>query len=324
MKTLLIPACVALSGLLAGCDTLGPNMRDGAVSKFGPGGLLRQPIEQVDLIALVSSGASKATPQATSALKDEAFPDEFEKALAQLRGKRNPQTGEPLAAAGLEYERNRIQDRLIMVSNDMCEEYKTVLKRKQSNANFFYGLTSIVAGAAGGVATGARAAGNWAALSGGSSAVRAEHNQDYYAEMAAQVITKGIVLKRRVIADAMQCARQQPERDYTLERAIADAVVYHGACSLVGGLESLDHVMTTFNANVGTDALAASQFYRPYLDKRYTELTGKPLPAAVAPQSPASAPENLKGPHTEAGVGECKPVSKAPDPAAKSSVPAGS
>lgn len=317
MKTVFLPACVALSGLLVGCDTLTPpNMRDGMVSKFGPGGLVKQPIAQVDLISLVSSGVDQAKPQATQALKDEAFPDEFEKALTKMRGSVDATTGVP--TKNLMYERNRIQDHLIMVSNDMCEEYKTVLKRKQSNANFFYGLTSVLAGAAGSVAAGARAASNWAALSGGATAVRAEHNQDYYADMAAQVITKGIVIKRRVIADAIQCAREQPEKDYTIERAIADAVIYHGACSLVGGLESLDHVVSTLNVNVGTDALSASQYFRPYVDKRYTELTGKPLPVEPTPQTAASTPENLKGAKSEVNI-YCD---LSPKPAAKSSAPA--
>ncbi len=298
MKTVLLPACVALSGLLAGCADLGPSMRDGMVSKFGPAGLVKQPMEQVDMISLVTGGVDQAKPQARQALKDEAFPDEFEKALAKMRQASTAGT----AGKDLKYERNRIQDRLIMVSNDMCEEYKTVLKRKQSNANFFYGLTSVLAGAAGSVAVGARAAGNWAALSGVSSGVRAEHNQDYYADMAAHVITKGIVLKRRVIADAMQCARKFEEADYTVERAIADAVVYHGACSLVGGLESLDHVMSTLNVNVGTDALSANQFFKPYIQIRQKGLEEKGAQPATAAASAPVAVANTDAAITEAGV----------------------
>lgn len=261
MKTALLTSCVLGVGLLTGCAS----MRDSTVSKFGPGGLVTQPIEKVDLITLVSNGAS-----APELVADKDFPDRFDRALADLRKK--PKDAEILSKEDIKYLRNRIQDRLIMVSNDLCEEYKTVLKRKQSNANFFYGLTSVLAGAAGSVASGARAAGNWAALSGVSSGVRAEHNQDYYADMAAHVITKGIVQKRRVIADALQCARKREEADYTIERAIADTVVYHGACSLVGGLESIDHVMSTLNVNVGTDALSANQFYRPYLLQRDKDL----------------------------------------------------
>nr|WP_315227601.1 hypothetical protein [uncultured Albidiferax sp.] len=287
MKTALLSSCVLGVGLLTGCASLVPNMRDSTVSKFGPGGLVTQPIEQVDLISLVTNGASKQQTNATEALKKENFPNEFEAALATMRGQLDSTSGVPVK--DLKYERNRIQDRLIMVSNDLCEEYKTVLKRKQSNANFFYGLTSVLAGAAGSVAAGARAAGNWAAVSGAASGVRAEHNQDFYADMAAHVIAKGIVLKRRVIADAMQCARQYDEKDYSVERAIADAVVYHGACSLIGGLESMDHVMSTLNVNVGTDALAANQFFNPYVSLRNKQLLGDGATAAPA-ATPASAP----------------------------------
>jgi hypothetical protein len=285
MKTVLLSSCVVCVGVLTGCAGMVANSRDGTVSKFGPGGLLKQPIEQVDLISLVTNGDKVEPKAANETLRNEAFPDEFEKALKQMRGTLDTKTGEPLKK--LKYERNRIQDRLILASNDLCEEYKTVLKRKQSNANFFYGLTAVLSGAAGSVATGARAAGNWAALSGVSSGVRAEHNQDYYSDMAAHVIAKGIVLKRRVIADAMQCAREFDEKDYSVEHAIADAVVYHGACSLVGGLESLDHVMSTLNVNVGTDALAANQFFKPYIEIRQKALEEKGATAAK-PATPAS------------------------------------
>ena len=301
MKTALLTSCVLGVGLLTGCADLVPNMRDGTVSKFGPGGLVTQPIEQVDLISLVTNGASKSQPAATDALKKENFPNEFEAALAKMRGELDKTSGVPVK--NLKYERNRIQDRLIMVSNDLCEEYKTVLKRKQSNANFFYGLTSVLAGAAGSVAAGARAAGNWAAVSGAASGVRAEHNQDFYADMAAHVIAKGIVLKRRVIADAMQCARLRDEKDYSVERAIADAVVYHGACSLIGGLESMDHVMSTLNVNVGTDALAANQFFNPYVVLRHKQLLGDGA-VPVPPAGPASAPPKpAMSANTEANVG---------------------
>jgi hypothetical protein len=284
MKTVVLSTCVVCVGMLAGCADMSmtSSMRDGKVSKFGPGGLVKQPIEQVDLISLVTGGDTAEPKAATDSLRNEAFPDAFEKALKQMR-----LTTAGLPPKDLKYERNRIQDRLILASNDLCEEYKTVLKRKQSNANFFYGLTSVLAGAAGSVATGARAAGNWAALSGVSSGVRAEHNQDYYSDMAAHVIAKGIVLKRRVIADAMQCARQYDEKDYSVERALADAVVYHGACSLVGGLESLDHVMSTLNVNVGTDALAANQFFKPYIEIRNKSLEDKGVTVAK-PATPAS------------------------------------
>lgn len=85
MKTALLSSCVLGVGLLTGCAELVPNMRDSTVSKFGPGGLVTQPIEQVDLISLVTNGVSKQQPGATDALNKKNFPNEFEAALATMR-----------------------------------------------------------------------------------------------------------------------------------------------------------------------------------------------------------------------------------------------
>jgi hypothetical protein len=301
-KLILSGAAFVLVGALAGCATT----KETDISKYGPGGLTHKPIETVDLIALLTNGQSNST-----GVPEASFPAEFEKHLAAMRGELDSKTGEPVK--NLKYARNRIQDRLIVASNDKCEEYKTVLKQKQSTSNFYYGMTSIIAGAAGAISNGMQAAKNLAAVSGVSTSLRSEHNQAYYADMAAHVITKGITQKRKVIADAIYCARQQEEKEYTVERAIADSIIYHGACSLIGGLETLDHVLSTLNANVGTDALSANQFFAPYIKARQKELTGE-TPKEASPAAAAAALPAVGSGNTEAGK-QCA----APDPKTKDS-----
>jgi hypothetical protein len=321
MKRTTFSGYVIVAGVLSGCSMLSTNgnFKDKEVSKYGPGGLVQQPIERVDLIALVSDGEAKS-----AGLDDADFQEKFQKELKKVRGGFSADDSAlPAKSANLAYVRNRIQDRLIAASNDKCESYKTVLKEKQSTANFYYGLTSILSGAAGAIADGVQAARNLAAISGVSTSLRAEHNQDYYAEMAAHVIAKGITQKRKVIADAIYCARQQAEKDYTIERAIGDSLIYHGACSLIGGLETLDHVLTTVNVNVGTDALSANQFFKPYLELRAKELGG--TPAAPNPQGGASAAKGtdatVAAGNTEAGKRCIEPVKKADENAQNKTKP---
>jgi len=95
------------------------------------------------------------------------------------------------------------------------------------------------------------------------------------------VITKGIAARRKEILAAIDVGRKKLPAEYTIEMAIADAIVYHGACSLVGGLEQADSTLSKFHNFVGLDALSA----RP----AFVE----PIPGAAAtvdPEAPAMNP----------------------------------
>lgn len=154
--------------------------------------------------------------------------------------------------------RNRIQDRLILASNDGCEAFKTVLKRKQADRNFEFGTATVLFGAAGAVATGAQAAKNLAALAGASGGIRAEYNRDFFSDVAAHVITKGINSRRKEMLGGIVAGQAKPIQDYTLEAALSDAVVFHRACSLVGGLEYAEGAIAKVDGTaVGLDALKA-------------------------------------------------------------------
>ncbi len=142
------------------------------------------------------------------------------------------------------------------------------IKKKQSRFNFWSGTASSIFGAAGATAEAVNVAKYLSALSGVSSAVRAEYNQDYFADVAAHIITKGINSRRDNILEKMKVASTKELDEYSLELAIADAVVYHGACSLTGGLEQADAAITKLNTNAGLDALGANLFFKEYLDAK--------------------------------------------------------
>lgn len=156
---------------------------------------------------------------------------------------------------GNEYRlvRNSLQDYLKYVSNQNCHYYKGSSLFTQSNINFSLGSAATLLGAAGGVTSG----GLTQALSVSTSAitgVQSQVNQNYYREKTFEVITRAIDTRRKIIwADIENRRIQDLESDnysYTIEGAIADAVEYNGACSLIAGLESLEESVAMQDENV--------------------------------------------------------------------------
>jgi hypothetical protein len=250
MKSLIAAAVAGVALLCAGCSSMDPQAAK--VTKFGPQNVLQQPVEEPDLVSVISEGGQSFVVQ------PDAPAAEFSKALDQaLRGF---YSGDQSAAGQEErrLRRNRVQDRLILASNDGCETFKTALQRKQATRNFEFGTATVLFGAAGAVASGVNAAKNLAALSGVSGGLRAEYNRDYFAEVAAHVIAKGINSRRKEILNAIATGQAKPMSQYTLEAALADIVSYHGACSLVGGLEFAEGAITKVDGQpIGLDVLKA-------------------------------------------------------------------
>ena len=236
---------VAISGL--GCGTIDP--QGAKVSKYGPQAVLQQPVDEPDLVSLITGG------EKTFPVSQRASPEEFSRALDKaLEGfYSRAETDEDKRL-----RRNRIQDRLILASNDGCEAFKTVLKRKQGDRNFEFGTATVLFGAAGAVASGATAAKTLAALAGASGGIRAEYNRDFFSDVAAHVITKGINSRRKEILNGIVTGQAKALATYSLESAMADLIVYHGACSLVGGLEFAEGAISKLdNTQVGLDSLKA-------------------------------------------------------------------
>jgi hypothetical protein len=175
---------------------------------------------------------------------------------------------------------------LILASNELCENYKVLLKKKQSRFNFYLGAAATLLGAAGGVATGSEGPQLLSALSGTASGVRAEYNGQYFSDLAAHVITKGISARRKEILSAIALGRAKRPAEYTIEMALADAVVYHGACSLIGGLEQADSTLSKFQNFVGLDALGANPAF-----KRTAERTNPPDDGSVEAVQDPEIPE---------------------------------
>ncbi|MBT7943200.1 MAG: hypothetical protein HN719_07575 [Alphaproteobacteria bacterium] len=138
--------------------------------------------------------------------------------------------------------RDRIQDRLIAASNQRCNVYKTYLKRLDSHAGFFFGALSTVLGGAGAIVTGEAAARTLSGLAGITSGVGAEYEKSFFANVATHFIIPGIDQRRDEILLKIETNRNGDNNTsvsvdkYTVERAVADASDYHGACSMNVGL----------------------------------------------------------------------------------------
>ena len=132
--------------------------------------------------------------------------------------------------------RSQIQDRLIAASNQRCNLYMTYLKRISTFNNGIFGTLSTILGGAGAIATGETAARFLSGFAGISSGTRAELNQAIFESVATSVIVPGFQQKRADLLKELSEKRSKSLADYTVEGAIADAINYHGACSLDAGI----------------------------------------------------------------------------------------
>jgi hypothetical protein len=160
-----------------------------------------------------------------------------------------------LGDKGCRLHRNAIQDRLIAASNTICRQYKSSLKQAHANTNLFYGGASTILGGVGALATAANPAKLFAGAASISSGLRAETNQSIYAMLAVEVITKAMDKTRLDRLREIDESHGKDISNYSLERAIADAMSYHEGCSLLAGLQEAS-VAVSQSENVGLRALS--------------------------------------------------------------------
>ncbi len=95
-------------------------------------------------------------------------------------------------------------------------------------------------------------------IAGFFSGARAEFNQNYFANQTIHVLTEAFYKRRRAIQKSMIRKGKQNLLDYSVERAIADAVQYHENCSLIAGFEVAALAVTRVN-NPGANQLKEFQ-----------------------------------------------------------------
>ncbi len=143
--------------------------------------------------------------------------------------------------------RSQIQDRLIAASNQRCNVYATYLKRINSYQNGIFGTLTTILGGAGAIVTGDTAPRILSGLAGISSGTRAELNQAIFESITTSVIIPGIQKTRSALLKEMLDKRTKNLSEYTIEGAIADAIEYHGACSMDTGISCAQKSIQSFD-----------------------------------------------------------------------------
>jgi hypothetical protein len=246
---MLLRICVIslLAIQLSGCSSFRKASND--MGKFQAEPILRSgPLESLDLlVALNRNKPDRPSSQLGGAEYSLALDD----ALQRFNGDWGSQ------AAG---QRNLILDRIILASTQSCEKYKGDMLRKQAQANFWLGTLGVTLGAAGAVVAGLQAANNLSAASAITSGVRAEYNQDYFADQAANALTKAIDKRRAQMLGEFAEAKKQTIENYSVRLALADGAQYHGVCSLIGAMQYADHAVSVLDPEKGLKTTAASTF----------------------------------------------------------------
>lgn len=222
---------IALSVAVSGCAGFRKASND--MGKWTPDPLMPRLDAPVDLIALLSNGERATTDIATI-----PFDVQLAKEIALFNA-----GNQDTAVA----RRNLLQDRIKVSADQICDEYKSNVMRKQARANFWLGTTSLFLGTAGALVKGLDAA---RALSGGAAfttGVRSEYNQDYYLDQTIAVITKAIDQKQKEIYAIAQSKREKGLAEYSVVQAVDDISRYHASCSLSGALSLTDKAVQSYD-----------------------------------------------------------------------------
>lgn len=135
--------------------------------------------------------------------------------------------------------RNRLQSRLLAVSDAICDKHQGDIYATANTLNVGTGfLTTVLAGAAT-VVTGEVAKDILAAGAGASNATRSLINEEVYQKQVTAAVIKGIRSNRESKMTTIDARRKLGNTDYSLDEAIRDVVDYHTRCSFYAGVTYL-------------------------------------------------------------------------------------
>ena len=216
--------------------------------------LYRDGIEQVKLVELLAGASEGGNIRKMKSDKEDpvngiSWSTKYDLAFAAFYKRLE---GEVVAQ---KLERNRIQERILAASDQRCRVFKVALQRDQARSNFWLGTLATLSGAAGGVVEAATGARILSATAGLLSGVRAEYNQDFYANLLFAVITKGIEERRREAYQEIQRNGQTKAiAAYPVEAAVKDAILYDSLCNTGVGLQQAQDSIR-LAADPGIDAM---------------------------------------------------------------------
>lgn len=245
MSRYLYAAAVTVGITLSACDTTEYLIADPEPS-IADAGQLTTPHAYSDLLDLVPlldpNGIAKTryeNGQHSKAWNDLEKGEQIDLAF-QAFYDRNHYTGD------VKLRRNRIQERLLAVSNRRCNLFKSILYQLRAKTNFGLGALTTISGVAGALVTGVDGSRVLSGISGIFSGLRGEFNQEMFQNLATQVIIQGVDTRRRETYDQIvKKGQTKTIEHYTAEAAVKDAIFYHGQCSVIVGFEMAGDAIKT-------------------------------------------------------------------------------
>lgn len=189
--------------------------------------------------------------KASSAEGDKALIKErirLEGAFAAFYSSENDPYGTPAA------RRDRLQNRLIMASDQNCTTFAQTLYGVQASTNFVLGSLATGLAGSGAITTNQQTARLLSGLSGIATGIRSEANEDFFRKQWVEAILKAIETSRNKMKTDMQASAAQSIIVYPVEAAIADAIRYNAACSLVAGMKEVNSAVSMADDPAGVRA----------------------------------------------------------------------
>lgn len=238
LKTSSALATTAFSAmLLSGCakfNEVFANPEEGRMTIAGPSQLLAygdtENFEKLDFIALLDPDLAANTRE------EMKIPNRIPEIIARayeafyMRIDKRP-------SLGLQ-NRNRIQEVIISASDQRCASYMNYIRLAQSRSQYGFGATTTLLGGLGAIFQQADVSRILSGAAGITSGISAEYQQNIFSNLASHIIVQGIENRREEIYGKILQAREQSLVAYPVEAAVRDAVRYHGACSMVIGVEA--------------------------------------------------------------------------------------
>lgn len=257
MRTnIVVMLVVVIGAILPGCSTIGPEK-----SVFGGGRVTTASANQIfdpEFEGVTDEQLIRLLDPEDRAQLNKRYNDSIESEKIEHLRMAFRVANTETKIYGLAH-RSQIQDRLIAASDQRCNLYTTYLKRMSSNINGIFGTLTTTLGGAGAIVTGESSSRLLSGLAGISSGTRAELNEAIFESIATSIIIPGIQKTRsELLGKMLEKRTKNPPKtplsleEYTIEGAIADAIRYHGACSMDTGISYAQKSIQSYD-DIGID-----------------------------------------------------------------------
>jgi hypothetical protein len=150
--------------------------------------------------------------------------------------------------------RNRVLQRLIGASDMNCGIFTQRIYRIQATGNFGLGSLSTLLGGAGAIVTNVDSARLLSGASAAATGLRAELNEDYFRKQWIEALVKAIETRRNKLRTEIAERSGKSIKEYNVQAAVADAIRYNDACSLVSALAEVNQALAIADDPAGLRA----------------------------------------------------------------------